>query len=287
MIPLVSHPNFVRLHPTGDHPERQDRIRVLHERFPEFVEPRPATLEEVLACHDAAYVEQVRVLAGEGRTVHLDPDTISTPSSYDAALLAAGAAIAAVELGGFALARPPGHHALRGRAMGFCLFGSVAIAARFAQGELGLARIAILDWDVHHGNGTEAMFVDDPTVLFVSLHQWPWYPGTGGPGSGNETTIDIPLPAGSGDAAYVEAMERLVEPAIRSFAPDLLLVSAGFDSGLGDPLGEMQLSEAGFTELARRAAGLCERIALVLEGGYNLATLPGFVAAALAGLPAY
>jgi len=284
VIPLVSHPDFARLHPTGSHPERQERIAVLHERFPDFAQPRPATVEEILACHDLAYVETVRAVAEQARTVHLDPDTICTPTSYEAALLAAGAAIDAVERGGFALARPPGHHALPGRSMGFCLFGSAAIAARFAQRELGARRIAILDWDVHHGNGTEATFMDDPTVLFVSLHQWPWYPGTGGPESGNESTIDIPMPAGSGDAEYVEAMEVVVEPAVRAFEPDLLIVSAGFDSGVGDPLGEMLLTEDGFAELARRAGGLCGRIAFVLEGGYNLATLPGFVAATLGAL---
>jgi acetoin utilization deacetylase AcuC-like enzyme len=279
---LVSHPDFARLHPTADHPERPERIQVLHERFPDFEEPRRASERELLLCHDPDYVALVRTTSESGRTTWLDPDTICTPSSYETARLAAGAAIVAVERGGFALARPPGHHALPGRAMGFCLFNNVAIAVRFAQVELGLERIAILDWDVHHGNGTQEQFWTDSSVLFVSLHRWPFYPGSGGPGEGNATTVNVPLDAGSGDETYLEAMERIVEPAIAAFEPELLLVSAGFDAAAGDLLGGMRVSEAGFTELARRAGRLCERNAFVLEGGYTLETLPGLVAAAAA-----
>ena len=185
-------------------------------------------------------------------------------------MLAAGVALEAVDRGGFALVRPPGHHALADRAMGFCMVNNVAVAARYAQAELGLERIAIVDYDVHHGNGTEAIFRGDDSVLFVSLHQWPFYPGTGGPGTSDETTLNLPLTAGGGDEEYRAAFVEHVEPTVRDFAPDLLLVSAGFDAHAEDPLGEMEVSDAGFRELSQRCAALAPRVAAVLEGGYNL-----------------
>jgi acetoin utilization deacetylase AcuC-like enzyme len=273
---IVSHPAFATLHPTGSHPERQERLAVLQARFP-FVECGAASEADVLRCHSAALVERIRRTRG-----WLDADTICTETSFEASLLACGAAIEAVRREGFALARPPGHHSGPDYTMGFCMFNPAAVAARWAQAELGIGRMAILDWDVHHGNGTQDIVRDDPSVLYVSLHQWPFYPGTGGPGDQGDTLLNLPLAAGTGDGGFLDAFAT-AEEAIRRFDPELLLVSAGFDAHADDPLAYLELSTEVFAELARRASMLAPRVAAILEGGYNLATLPDLVESARAG----
>jgi len=284
------HPDLVRLHPAPEgHPESQTRLQVLLDAFPEYIEAEPATRADLERVHSVSYLDSLKQ---SGTTSWLDFDTFVTPTTAEAARLAAGQAIEAVRCGGFALTRPPGHHASREHGMGFCLVNNVAVAARYAQAELGLERIAILDWDVHHGNGTEAIFWDDPSVLYVSLHAWPYYPGTGGPrsasaqdapGGESETTLNIPLPVGTGDRAYMQMFENFAYPAVAAFSPDAVLVSVGFDAHRDDPLSPTGLTDPTFRQLASRAAGLAPRVAAVFEGGYNLETLPRLVETTIDG----
>ncbi|MGE0450026.1 MAG: histone deacetylase [Vicinamibacterales bacterium] len=253
----------------------------------EIVAPREATLAQLERVHTPEHVR--RIAATAGLAVALDPDTFTSPDTYEVARLAAGAAIEAVErvMGGshvraLALCRPPGHHAERDRAMGFCFFNSVAAAAAHAR-TVGAARVAIVDIDVHHGNGTQQIFESDPGVLYLSLHQYPYYPGTGaadevGFGAGAGYSVNLPLEAGAGDADYRLAFTEVVDPVLRQFAPDAILVSAGFDAHERDPLGGMRVTTAGFSAmvgaLRHLADELCGgRLAAVTEGGYDLRAL--------------
>jgi acetoin utilization deacetylase AcuC-like enzyme len=294
------------LTPPG-HPERLERAEVMQVVASEFRrrggdvrEPRLATEAELARVHDREYIALIGETAG--RATALDLDTFTSPDSYEVALLAAGAALASVDdvLGGrgrraLAMVRPPGHHAERNRAMGFCLFNNIAIAAAHARAG-GLERVAVVDFDVHHGNGTQAAFYDDPSVLFVSSHQYPYYPGTGaasdtGTGSGIGFTINLPLEAGATDADFDLVYASIALPALRQFRPELILVSAGFDAFVDDPLGGMRATADGFARLTARLADVADeccggRIVAITEGGYDLAGLAAslrVVTAVLAG----
>jgi acetoin utilization deacetylase AcuC-like enzyme len=295
-LALYYHPDVLE-HDTGQHPERIARLQAIAQVLERdglsaeapFRTPPPASVEQIARVHAVGYVATIERLA-RGGGGQLDADTLASPGSYRAATRAAGGAIAAagaVARGAarraFALVRPPGHHARPGHAMGFCLFNNVAIAARELQAAHGLGRVAIVDVDVHHGNGTQESFYDDPTVLFVSTHQYPFYPGSGalnevGVGAGRGATVNLPLPAGCGDAEYGLAVERVIGPALRRFAPELILMSVGFDAHWADPLAQMRLSIAGYVQIVERLAALADelsggRLALVLEGGYSLEAL--------------
>jgi acetoin utilization deacetylase AcuC-like enzyme len=280
------------------HPERPERLlgarRGLARRRDAMtvVAPRPATVDELAAVHDRRYLRALREATAEGEG-RLDPDTSFGPGTWEAALGAAGGVLdvtRAVVRGdadlGIGLVRPPGHHAERDRAMGFCLLNNVAVAAAAARAEG--AKVLVLDWDVHHGNGTQHAFEADPGVLFFSIHQSPFYPGTGkvdevGRGEGAGFTVNVPLAGGATDASYAAVCERLLLPVGRAFGPDLVLVSAGFDAGATDPLAGMEVSSAGFRALGGAARALCPRVVLVLEGGYDVDALGDHLAAAIEG----
>ena len=247
------------------------------------VAARPATRAELELAHAPAYLDALERTVGKGGAGWLDPDTFYSEGSWTAALLAAGATVdlalkvSSGELdNGAAFVRPPGHHATRGRAMGFCLINNVAVAAAKLR-TLG-KRVAIFDWDVHHGNGTEAIFDEEPDVLYTSTHEWPQYPGTGladyvGTGRGAGATVNVPLPRGTRPDAYLAAYRARIRPAIAEFAPDIILVSAGFDAHIDDPLGGLKLDDDTYETLTRDMLALCPRVAVVLEGGYDLDAL--------------
>ena len=296
---LISSPRFEEHTTPPGHPERPERARVFGEvasrwkdKGVQVVEPRAAKREELARVHDVAYVDGIAATAG--RAVMLDPDTFTSPESYEIALLAAGAAVQAMEHAldqrepAFALVRPPGHHAEQGRAMGFCLFNNIAVASAAAVAR-GLSRVAIVDIDVHHGNGTQWMFYDDPRVLYVSPHQFPFYPGTGaadevGTGPGRGYTMNVPLAAGANDAVYDAAYKAIVNR-LDEFAPELLLVSAGYDAHADDPLASMRVSTEGYATIVRHLKTVADRhcpIALVTEGGYDLDALSACLDATIA-----
>jgi acetoin utilization deacetylase AcuC-like enzyme len=297
---LITSPRFEEHVTPAGHPERLERAHVFDavasawvEKGGEVAAPRQATREELLRVHDAAYLD--RIAATAGKAVMLDADTFTSPETYEVALLAAGAAVQASEHAlahqtpAFALIRPPGHHAEKTRAMGFCLFNNVAVAAAAALAG-GVQRVAVVDIDVHHGNGTQWMFYDEPRVLYVSTHQHPFYPGTGaadevGIDRGVGYTLNVPLEAGATDADYDMVYAEAVVPVLDAFAPELLIVSAGFDAHERDPLASMRVTAAGYARVVRQlkdAAGRHGAIALVTEGGYDLPSLASCLEASLA-----
>lgn len=306
---VVVDQEYLKHFPGKSHPERPERIQVLldlasglgNEKF-QLLSPKAASRADIEHTHGADHVRLVESTSKVNRYA-LDGDTITCRDSFGVGLLAVGGfltlldSIAAKEVqNGFALVRPPGHHALRNRAMGFCLFNSMAIGAEYLKRAHGANKILIMDWDVHHGNGTQDAFYDDPSVLFISTHQFPFYPGSGavnevGAGAGEGYTINVPLPAGCANTEYLQVFQDVVVPAAEKFKPEWILVSAGFDPHRRDPLGGMGVNEEGFAAMARKLVTLAERfadarIALLLEGGYDLAGLRNSVAAVLNELQA-
>lgn len=310
-VGLVRDPLFL-LHSNGPgHPESADRLRAIDRMLEgspvqdqlQALPPRDATREELAWVHDDAYVHRVAQTRGVPRTT-FDPDTSANAHSFESAVRAAGGVISCVEAvagGGltaaFALVRPPGHHAESDRAMGFCLFNNVAVGAEYTLRRMGLQRVLVVDWDVHHGNGTMHSFYETDRVLFFSAHQYPYYPGTGaigelGAGRGKGFTVNVPLPAGQGDEEYAAIFQRILLPIAMEYRPQIILVSAGFDIARGDPLAGMQVTPAGFarmTELLLDVSAECcpGRLVFTLEGGYALDSLAGGVSAVLETLVGY
>ena len=293
-------------HCTGpDHPECPDRLEVLQAMMQEpdmreyfrDIAPRRAEKEELLQAHSPKYIRRLEDTEGRDCT-YLDQDTQTSPFSHETALLAAGGICRAIDLvhageldNAFAMVRPPGHHAERSKAGGFCLYNNVAIGVRYAQKQLGLRRILVVDWDLHHGNGTQKCFEDDPSVLFFSTHQFPSYPGSGkfretGKGNGKGLTVNIPLLAGCGDGEFVVLFEKILRPIALEFDPEFILVSAGFDIHFNEPLGGMQVTPQGFAALTRSVLNTADhccggKVVMTLEGGYNLQGLQESVKAVL------
>jgi len=303
---LVFHEKYL-LHDTGDHPERKERLVAIINFLEEGglltrlqrMEARKASVNEVILNHPMNYISTVKSFCEGGRG-SLDPDTVVSEESYEVALWAVGGVLEAIDrvLEGrcssvFCAVRPPGHHALRNRAMGFCLFNNVAIGAKYARGK-GVERVLIVDWDAHHGNGTQEAFYRDPTVFYFSTHQWPLYPGTGsfqeeGEGPGRGYTLNCPMPPRSGDEDFIRVYDREFLPRAKDFSPGLILISAGYDGHRMDPLASLKLTTQGFAELTFRISDLSREthtpVVGVLEGGYNLSALAESVAATIEALP--
>lgn len=287
---MIYHPDYLKRE-TGTHPERKERLLSILSRLNEtgilerltHIEPERASTKEIQYVHTAEHIEKAR--RHSEQELPLDPDTLMCRNSFDVALLAAGGAIAAVDavLGdldtSFALVRPPGHHAMPNRGMGFCIFNNIAIAARHAQ-KNGTKRVLIIDWDAHHGNGTQAAFYDDPSVLYFSTHEYPHYPGTGwldevGTEGGEGYNINVPLPSGTDNAGFIAAFEEILTPAALEFSPDIVLISAGQDACANDGLASMRMTPSGFGVLASIVMSIADetcggKTAAVLEGGYDL-----------------
>jgi acetoin utilization deacetylase AcuC-like enzyme len=299
---LVYHPDFLEHDMGSGHPESPQRLRSIMARLEKTgllgrlatIEPEPVSDRWILEIHTANYLQQLKAHAPRSGYVSLDADTSMSAGSLRAAYLAAGGAVKAVDaiMAGdvehaFCAVRPPGHHAEAARAMGFCLFNNVAIATRYIQRHYDVKRVLIVDWDVHHGNGTQHVFYDDGSVLFFSTHQYPYYPGTGraaeiGEGDGRGLTINVPMPVGQGDKEYQEVFENVLVPAADKFCPEFIIISAGFDAHIEDPLAGMALTEGGYTQLTNIVAGVARkychgRILSCLEGGYNLTALAASV----------
>ncbi len=304
-VAIVKDEVFLRHYPGDYHPERPERLKRIYTRLaePDLAElikdlaSREATRDELLWNHAPEYIDQVAATAGQPH-VQLDPDTATSPDSYEAALKAVGAQFVGLEAlfqgqagAVFALVRPPGHHAEYDRAMGFCLFNNVALGAHYALKRLGCKRVLIVDWDLHHGNGTQHAFYRSAEVLYFSSHQFPYYPGTGrieeiGEGPGKGFTVNVPLPAGCRDEDYACVFREILVPVAEQFQPDVILVSAGFDIYYADPLGGMSVTPVGVAYLTRiikdLAQKLCSgRVLFTLEGGYNLQGLAECVAAVI------
>ncbi len=302
---FVFHPDYILHDPGAGHPERPARLESIMAHLKDTgllddltrIAPEPADEKWLLLVHTVAHIKNLERSAAKA-PIHLDPDTAMSEQSYRVARLATGGALAAVDRvmdgsieNAFVAVRPPGHHALPDRAMGFCLINNVAVAARYVQQKYGLERVLIVDWDVHHGNGTQEIFYADPSVFYFSTHQWPYYPGSGaatetGSGEGVGTTLNVPLASGDGDREIVSAFTDKLLPAAEAFRPEFVFISAGFDAHRDDPLAGLEVTAAGYRELTRIVVDVATRFAhgrlvSLLEGGYELNALSRSVEAHL------